>query len=326
MTPLGGNTHTHTHTHTHTGTQAHKHSCVYSWHGLIVMSLNANFFYKNYTFWLWWFAVSVSHTCGGQRTTFQESILSFQHVSSGDGTSISSLVASVFAGWAILPAYFSYNITGILRSWKVCLPHRWWISQCLWNGRCFLYVSCMTFEPHSSSDSQWHYRLFRESDHPRHCSAGSWSRRTLVIDVQGSGMLWGLLSGLTRSSLFSEQQYYSHCGDISHLAKCIPLLFVFMPGALWVVGSAHLMSCLPCVLGSDHNVSICLMCLSLSRVKCPPCTFLASYSFYTWSNHGFLPVVRLILEESAILCMERNTQCNRYFIQCPAYEFWKDQC
>ena len=72
---------------------------------------------------------------------------------------------------------------------------------------------------------------------------------------------------------------------------------LFMPATLWVVGFAYLMSCSPCVLGSDHKVSICLMSFVIIQSEVSPCTFLAHHNFYTWSHHGFLPVVRFILAE-----------------------------
>lgn len=151
------------------------------------------------------------------------------------------------------------------------------------HGRCFLFVSSMTLEPHSSLASQWHYRLFREPDDPGHCSEVSWVRRTLLTGYIGlRAALWVLTSGLGGLCCSLDSDIVLTVVT-SVLQKSISLLFFWFQ---WYHGWLTLL-----ILCFELRTGICQWCLSLSRVKCSSCTFLAHYNFYRWSRHGVPTVV-----------------------------------
>lgn len=202
---------------------------------------------------------------------FQESFLPFQYVGSWDGASISQTGGKRFHPPSHLASLFQLWDGKCLEPGEGMLSMPLMNSTVPWHGRCFMYVSCMTLEQHSSLASLWHYRLFREPDDPEHCSAGSWIRRTLLIGCTGlRAALWVLTSGLGGLCCSLDSSIVLTVVT-SVLQKSISLLFFWFQ---WYYGWLTLL-----ILCLELRTGIYWWCLSLSGAKCP-CNFLAHYNFY----------------------------------------------
>lgn len=178
------------------------------------------------------------------------------------------------------------------------------------HGRCFLYVSSTTLEPHSSLASQWHYRLFREPDDPGHCSEVSWVRRTLLTGCIGlraalwvptsglGGLCCSLDSGIVLTVVTSVLQK-------KHLSALL-----LIPVVPWVVDSAHLM-----FRAQDRHLSVVFVTIwgevSLLYLLSP---LQLLYMVQTWSPDCGVVDLGRIWNVCGILCIERNIQCDLHFV------------